>query len=147
MDQSVRRARCDSADGKGWISSLLIHVVPAAIAALLGWLALRYAEDLLATHFLTGGPKENAVAEKARWPLFVYFLAMVAGMMAQTVWQAIHNRRAGKPPVFDKWEFAKPALVAPIAFLVVYQSVTVVMLIFAFQNGFFWQTVLRTAKR
>jgi hypothetical protein len=133
-------------------SSWLKQVVPAAIAALLGWLALRLVERLLAVHFLAGGPQENAIAETASWTSLVYFVAMVVGMIAQSIWHALQNRKPNKPPIFDKWEFVKPALVAPIVFIAVYRNISepqisIVMLLFSFQNGFFWQTVLRTSKR
>jgi hypothetical protein len=138
-------------DADGGDSSLAKQLLPAAVAALLGWLALRLVERLLAVRFLAGGPQENAVAEAASWTSLVYFLAMVAGMVAQSIWHALQNRRPNKPPVFDKWEFVKPGLVAPIVFIAVYRNiselhVSIVMLLFSFQNGFFWQTVLR-AKR
>jgi hypothetical protein len=128
--------------------AFLKRILPAAIGAFLGWLILRWVETLLAVHFLTGGPQENAVAEAASWTALAYFSAMVAGMIAQSIWHAIQKRRPGRPPVFDRWEFAKPALVAPIVFIAVYRNisephVSTAMLLFSFQNGFFWQTVLR----
>ena len=92
-------------DDDGW--SWLKQLVPAAIAALLGWLALRLVENLLAVHFLAGGPEENAVAEGARWTSLVYFVAMVVGMISQSIWHALQIRKANKPPFFDKWEFVK----------------------------------------
>ncbi|WP_298257289.1 hypothetical protein [Bradyrhizobium sp.] len=138
----------DPDDASAWLKQL----VPAAIAALLSWFALRFVENLLAVHFLAGGPRENAVAETASWTSLVYFVAMVVGMIAQSIWHALQNRKPNKPPIFDKWEFVKPALVAPIVFIAVYRNilepqVSMVMLLFSFQNGFFWQTVLRTSKR
>jgi len=105
-------------------SSWLKQVVPAAIAALLGWLALLLVERLLAVHFLAGGPQENAIAETASWTSLVYFFAMVVGMIAQSIWHALQNRKPNKPPVFDKWEFVKPALVAPIVFIAVYRNIS-----------------------
>lgn len=129
----------------------LLQLALAALAGLLGWAALSAAEHFLAIHFLAGGPKGNEAAEGSWWTSVAYFIAMVVGMMAQAVWHAIDKKTAGKPPVFDKWEFVKPALVAPIVFITVYNNVTqtqitVVMLLFSFQNGFFWQTVLRKQK-
>ena len=136
---------------QGSQSPWLFQLALAALAGLLGWVALWAAEHFLAIHFLAGGPKESPAAESSWWTSLAYFIAMVLGMMAQAIWHAIDKRTAGKPPVFDKWEFVKPALVAPIVFIAVYNNVTqaqitVVMLLFSFQNGFFWQTVLRKQK-
>jgi hypothetical protein len=128
-----------------WVKELM----PAAVAGLLGWAGLWLVERLLSVHFLAGGPEENVAAEASSWAALAYFIAMVVGMLAQTIWHALQQRQANSTPVFDKWEFVKPALVAPIVFIAVYQNIsqvhfTVVMLLFSFQNGFFWQTVLRS---
>src|SRR5258707_15214999 len=64
-------------------SSWLKQVVPATIAALLGWLALRLGQRPLALHFLAGGPQENATAETASWNSVVYFDPRGRGMIAQ----------------------------------------------------------------
>ena len=130
----------------------LKELIPAAIAGVLGWAILRIVEHFLSVRFLAGGPVENAIAELSSWTALIYFAAMVAGMLAQTIWQALQQRKVKSAPVFDKWEFVKPALVAPIVFIAVYHNIaqaqtTVVMLLFSFQNGFFWQTVLRTNRQ
>lgn len=136
---------------EGSPSPWFLQLALAAFAGLLGSAALWVAEHFLAIHFLAGGPRESAAAESSWWTSLAYFIAMILGMMAQAIWYAIDKRTASKPPVFDKWEFVKPALVAPIVFIAVYNNVTqtqitVVMLLFSFQNGFFWQTVLRKQK-
>ncbi|MBR0684443.1 hypothetical protein JQ594_00825 [Bradyrhizobium manausense] len=125
-----------------------MQLLPATLAAVLGWLVLWLIERLLATQFLAGGAEVNANAEASRWSALAYFVAMVVGMIAQTIWHALQNRQPNAAPSIDKWEFLKPALVAPIVFVAVYQNiaqpqVSVAMLLFSFQNGFFWQTVLR----
>lgn len=125
--------------------------LPVGIAAASGCLALAalwVAEHFLAVHFLAGGPRENEAAESSWGASLAYFVAMALGMVAQAVWHALERRTAKSPPVLDKWEFVKPALVAPIVFISVYNNIaqsqiTIVMLLFSFQNGFFWQTVLR----
>ncbi|GAK61686.1 hypothetical protein U27_01587 [Candidatus Vecturithrix granuli] len=48
---------------------------------------------------------------------------------------------------FQKWQLFKPILVSPLVFGVIYGSMDenmpiILLLIFAFQNGFFWQTVM-----
>jgi hypothetical protein len=129
-------------------STLLKELLPAASAGLLGYLGLWGAEHLLSIRFLAPNPAENPAAEASPWSGLAYFVTLVIGMLAQALWQAIQRRRGQHPPAFDKWEFIKPALVAPIVFLAVYHNIsepkiTTVMLLFSFQNGFFWQTVLR----
>lgn len=125
-----------------------LQLLPAAIVAVLCWGVLWLVESLFSVQFLSPGAEQNGVAETSRWSALAYFAAMVAGMVAQTLWNAIQNRKENAAPVIDKWEFLKPALVAPIVFVAVYQNIvesriTVAMLLFSFQNGFFWQTVLR----
>jgi hypothetical protein len=129
-------------------SAWLKELLPAAAAGLLGYFGLLGAEHLLSIHFLSHNPVENPIAEASPWAGLAYFVTMVIGMLAQTLWQAIQRRRGRQPPTFDRWEFIKPALVAPIVFLAVYHNISdpkisTVMLLFSFQNGFFWQTVLR----
>jgi uncharacterized membrane protein YedE/YeeE len=114
----------------------------------LAWLILWGIELLLGAQFLAGGPEENAAAEASRWSALAYFAAMVVGMISQTLWQALQDRQPHAAPKIDKWEFVKPALVAPIVFVAVYQNITqtsvsIAMLLFSFQNGFFWQAVLK----
>lgn len=92
-----------------WVREL----VPAAVAGLLGWLGLWLVERLHSVRFLAGGAEENAIAEASSWTALAYFVAMVTGMFAQTIWHALQKRKANNAPVFDKWEFVKPALVAP----------------------------------
>lgn len=73
----------------------------------------------------------------------LYFV-MLAGITAKYFFDAIGK---GNKIEFQKWQLLKPMLVSPIVFGVVYGSIgesTPLLLnsIFAFQNGFFWQTVL-----
>jgi hypothetical protein len=137
--------RRDSSDANQglWVRGL----IPAAIAGILSCIGLWLIAPFLPLQFLTA-PNENAAAESSIWTSLSYFVTMVLGMMAQTLWQAIKQRKKHQPPTLDKWEFVKPALVAPIVFVAVYHNiseshVTAIMLLFSFQNGFFWQTVLR----
>lgn len=73
----------------------------------------------------------------------LYFV-MLAGITAKYFFDAIGK---GNKIEFQKWQLFKPMLVSPIVFGVIYGSIgesTPLLLnsIFAFQNGFFWQTVL-----
>jgi hypothetical protein len=131
-----------------WRSGLskLFTLIGAAFVGFLVWCVLLLVERLLSVQFLV---QEGALAERSPWTSLVYFAAMVAGMLAQTVWDALHKRQPNQAPTFDKWEFVKPGLVAPIVFIAVYQTISdpafkVMTLLFAFQNGFFWQTVLKS---
>ena len=69
---------------------------------------------------------------------------MVAGMAAKYLYDAIGE---GNAPKLQKWQIVKPFLVSPIVFGVIYATMDestsyLLLLIFSFQNGFFWQTVL-----
>ena len=128
-----------------------VDFIVATLAAFLVWCALIGAEKFLSVHFLAGGP-ENKALETPPWVALCYFASMVVGMLAQTIWLALQQRAAGAAPTFDKWEFVKPALVAPIVFIAAYHTITdanfkTMTLLFSFQNGFFWQTVLRSQQQ
>jgi hypothetical protein len=131
-----------------WRSGLSrpLTLLGAALVGFLVWCALLLVERLLSVHFLA---QEGVSSETSSSTALAYFAAVVAGMLAQTVWDALQKRQPNQAPAFDKWEFVKPGLVAPIVFIAVYQTISepafkVVTLLFAFQNGFFWQTVLKS---
>jgi len=91
------------------------------------------------------------------WQELLLFLAMILGMTAKTVWDAIEARRTRMRRAsgdrglrIDPWEFAQPMLVSVIVFGAVIgakQPAGIPGLVFSFQNGFFWQTVLRKQTR
>jgi hypothetical protein len=71
------------------------------------------------------------------------FLLMLAGMAAKYLWDAIGE---GDRIQFQKYQFIKPMLISPIVFAAVWANMQnqpdgVANFFFAFQNGFFWQTV------
>ncbi|MEW6608833.1 MAG: hypothetical protein AB1414_15545 [bacterium] len=79
------------------------------------------------------------------WLEISLYLLMLSGMAAKYFFDAIGEE--GKKIELSKWQLFRPMLVSPIVFGVVYASIgestpVIVNLIFAFQNGFFWQTVL-----
>lgn len=128
-----------------------LFLIPGLLAAALAWFGERLIESRIegsagSIHFLLRGsttPGQSLIP----WVGLVYFCAMVAGMFAHTTWDAISKRRSRKPPVFDKWLYLRPALVAPIIFIAVLKLVggsnfDFAALLLSFQNGFFWQTVL-----
>jgi len=75
------------------------------------------------------------------------FFSMLVGMAAKYFYDAVDAMGRRKKISFYKWQFFKPMLVSPIVFGTVYANIqqntsSILLLIFAFQNGFFWQTVL-----
>ncbi len=72
---------------------------------------------------------------------------MIAGMMGKHFFDAIGE---GNTLRFQKWQFIKPIFISPMVFGVIYGAIDestslVLLFIFAFQNGFFWQTALHCA--
>lgn len=79
------------------------------------------------------------------WLEIGLYLVMLAGMVAKYIFDAIGNENK---IVFQKWQFIKPLLVSPIVFGFIYsnlgeQSSPLLLLVFSFQNGFFWHSVLK----
>ena len=73
----------------------------------------------------------------------LYFI-MLLGMASKYFFDAIGEEER---PKINKWKLFKPIFVSPIIFGTIYGSIgkynsAVLLLIFSFQNGFFWQTVL-----
>lgn len=131
-----------------------LMLVPGVIAALLAWVGERFVDTAVtgsehSFHFLLKGSNtsdQNVVP----WVGVAYFVTMVLGMLAHTTWDAISKRKAGKDPIFDRWLYLRPALVAPIIFIAVLKlvggtSFDFAALLLSFQNGFFWQTILSKA--
>lgn len=128
-----------------------LMLLPGVIAALLAWIGERFVDTVVtgseqSFHFLLKGSSASDQSV-VPWVGVVYFVAMVVGMFAHTTWDAINKRKAGKDPVFDRWLYFRPALVAPIIFIAVLKlvggsSFDFAALLLSFQNGFFWQTVL-----
>jgi hypothetical protein len=78
------------------------------------------------------------------WREISLYFVMLVGMAAKYLFDAIDKTNKIE---FKKWQLFKPMLISPIVFGVVYGSIgentpLLMNLIFAFQNGFFWQTVL-----
>jgi hypothetical protein len=78
----------------------------------------------------------------------LYFI-MLMGMASKYLYDAIGERNRKKIK-FNKWQFIRPFLVSPMIFIAVYSMIpettsAFLLLIFAYQNGFFWQTVLYKA--
>jgi hypothetical protein len=87
----------------------------------------------------TKGPPFRRVA----WSDLALYFTMLAGMSLKPIYDALGRNRRFK---LNKQLLIRPIIVSPIAFLTVYASLSneplnVFLLIFAFQNGFFWQTL------
>ncbi len=83
------------------------------------------------------------------WLEVILYFAMLLGMSAKFLYDGIvatgSNRR--KKLRLLKRELFKPMLVSPMVFISIYgvadeKTSTVLLFLFSFQNGFFWQTVL-----
>lgn len=105
---------------------------------------------------------EEAWYSQSPWREVVLFVAMILGMAARYLTQAIEVRRTeiaalraqgkkgGVSIRFDIWEFIYPMLVSVITFGTLLPYITnraelLPCLIIAFQTGFFWQTILSRA--
>ena len=104
----------------------------------------------LIASFLIGGTegidKGTPIFDVIPWVEAGLYFSMLAGMAAKYCydWIGEGGKRRKK---FDKWQLAKPMCVSPIIFGAIYGAVDqktslILLLIFSFQNGFFWQTIL-----
>ena len=84
------------------------------------------------------------ILEAIPWLEVSLYLVMIVGMVAKYLYDTINT---GNEVSLQKWQFIKPICVSPIIFASVYavvgkESSVVLLLLFAFQNGFFWQSIL-----
>ena len=80
------------------------------------------------------------------WIEIGLYFSMIAGMASKYFYDAIGTGRK-KKIVIRKWQLFKPIFISPLVFGTIYASIeriasVALLLVFAFQNGFFWQTVL-----
>jgi len=101
------------------------------------------------------GP-EIPVWQRSPFRELLLFAAMLLGMSSKYVWDLIEVRRTinlsrkpDQPKVgleFDFWDFVQPLLVAALVFAAVLAATSesnAPSFLFSFQNGFFWQAVLK----
>jgi len=92
---------------------------------------------------------------------FILFIMMLMGMSARYITILIEQRQEKikslrkkkkdfeKPKIeFDVWEFSYPMFISVITFGVLLKqlesnSITITNIVISFQNGFFWQTLLK----
>jgi len=84
--------------------------------------------------------------DRIPWLEIALYFIMLMGMASKYLFDAIGDKKRRKIK-FNKWQFIKPFLISPMIFGVVYSTIpettsTFLLLIFAYQNGFFWHTVL-----
>lgn len=80
------------------------------------------------------------------WIEIVLYFCMILGMAGKYFFDAI-GTGTKKKIVIHKWLLVKPLFISPLVFGAIYVSIekissVVLLLVFAFQNGFFWQSVL-----
>lgn len=86
------------------------------------------------------GPEDEWIFKDA-----VLFLAMLAGMITNTLSNRIQNRKLN----VKKTDFLKPLFVAPIVFMVVWGVIgkmiefNFMTCCFAYTNGYFWESLLK----
>ncbi|MCP4218754.1 MAG: hypothetical protein GY765_29250 [bacterium] len=83
------------------------------------------------------------------WKDIGMYFCMAAGMISKYLFDSIGDRKRGRIKLY-KWQLIKPLLVSPIVFVGVYSQLpvntgTFILLLFSYQNGFFWQTLLYKA--
>jgi hypothetical protein len=83
---------------------------------------------------------------KIPWLEIGLYFIMLLGMASKYLFDAIGEKKRKKIK-FNKWQFIKPFLVSPMIFAAVYSMTpettsAFLLLIFAYQNGFFWHTFL-----
>lgn len=133
---------------RGWVkllwSILVLLVTGAAIIIVLGPAVFS------STVLRSGGVWWNV----SPWKEALLLLAMLAGMFLRVSWDAIETRkrrRSRTEPVFDRWNFVSPAIIALVVFQPVLsmgegQPMSVKLALFSLQNGFFWNTLFEKIK-
>lgn len=108
-----------------------------------GMIASVFANFISEPNVISKGP--SVILSQIPWLEIMLYLIMIAGMAAKYLYDAIGK---GNNPSIEKWQFFRPLLVSPIVFGSIYANLgnstpSLLLFIFSFQNGFFWQTVLK----
>jgi hypothetical protein len=114
------------------------------LASIVGGLVLFLCVEFFREPDFTSRGVSSFLAQIPWLEISCYFV-MLVGMASKYLFDAIGE--GGRRPRVNKWQLFRPMLVSPIVFGAVYGSIgedtaLLLNLIFAFQNGFFWQTVL-----
>jgi len=124
-----------------WKQQFKIFFVLAAIIIGSVVLVLTNYGYLISKGFILKG---SPIIDEVPWIEIGVYFAMLLGMAAKYFYDAIGE---GNKIVIQKYQLIKPFLVSPIVFGMIYGGLgentpALMLLIFSFQNGFFWQTVL-----
>lgn len=89
---------------------------------------------------------DSSVWDKIPWFDIILYFTMIMGMAAKYFYDVIGVSRR-KKIIIRKWQLIRPFFISPLVFGALYSyldqtSSEMLLLIFAFQNGFFWQTIL-----
>lgn len=133
-------------------SALSHHLLLSIDSAELSIVSLRDAERRLGDQLTQESTQaRDSLGLSGRSPLVqvILYLVMIAGMAVHYFFTVMVRKRK---VIVDFWQMVKPAFIAPIVYAVIVsaagiQSPLILLFALAFQNGFFWQTVLgKTAK-
>ena len=104
--------------------------------------------------FLGNGGQESVI-DRSPVREIIIFLMMSLGIAARVLSKAIEERKKASASetlkgvlAVDRWDFLYPFLMSFMTFGVIYQQlsgsvVSIASMTLAFQNGFFWQTVIK----
>jgi hypothetical protein len=126
------------------------------LTAVVGILTVLAVSWLLSNHYngsiTRGGPTETVI-QQTPYAEFILFAGMIAGMASRYLWDLLERRRqkiqnglSNVPLGFDWLDFIQPLLISGFVFAAVLANskhVSYSSLLFSYQNGFFWQSVLK----
>jgi hypothetical protein len=92
-------------------------------------------------------PPSTSEIFKSILKVSLIYCAMLLGMISDWILKSIGNKKRIKDVSFSVLELIRPLLVSPMVFLAIWsllkdQPFGVVHFIVAYQNGFFWQSIL-----
>jgi hypothetical protein len=112
--------------------------------------------------FAPTGTSEKTVTKKEtkqkpfrdRHAELFYFLALVLGVLGKYFWDYYEDKRAGKPATFEPHLIVMSFIIAALVYYSIQQGIekeaskfTTRGVVFAFNNGFMWQTILTSMNR
>jgi len=91
---------------------------------------------------------------KDRHAELFYFLALVLGVLGKYFWDYYEDKRSGKPATFEPHLIVMSFIIAALVYYSIQQGIEKEVgklstrgLVFAFNNGFMWQTILTSMSR
>lgn len=130
---------CSFARWKWWWGALVSMLTVAVVA----WVFVPSLPSLGAARWFDRSPTREVIL----------FVLMLLGMVARVVSLAIEHARARKQarPTMSRWDFVYPMLFAVPTYgalmaQVTTESLSLAQVVLAFETGFFWQTLLKSAE-